>query len=105
MPTRMPPKIYWIVGAYLPVYIYYLVSEKFGSLNNFFTNFCCVLGRNTLICLVVSNLCIFLSCRLWYEAPISMILVWYAMLSAIVISFCFGTIKLSELVNNQIRLK
>ena len=99
-PQRFPPCFYWIVGSYFPIYAYYLFSKKFGYANNFFIRFCSVLGRRTLICLVISNLCLFLSRRFIYfnlNKQISMFLLWYFILFVIIISFCFVFIKLIEL--------
>ncbi len=35
IPTRFPPTIYWIIGSWFPLYVYYLISIK---LNRTFNN-------------------------------------------------------------------
>jgi len=58
LPSRFPPSLYWIVGGYAFVYLYYILCSKFADR---FKKYPAVytIGRNSLVFLVVSNLVIF----------------------------------------------
>ena len=99
MPSRFPPKILWVIGGYFPVYVYYIFSKKINK-NSSFANLCIFLGKKTLICLVVSNLILFLSKRIleWHEVSLSLALLWYFLFFVIIITSCTIFIKLSNYI-------
>ena len=57
LPKRFPPSLFWIIGGYLFVYTYFILSENLVNLLK--TKLILSIGTNSLIYLVVSNLIIF----------------------------------------------
>ena len=100
LPQRFPPDIYWILAAYFPVCLYYGLAQKLARVKNIFTNFCALIGRHTLLCLVASNLGIFAS-RRWGLININQVsfpgaIGWYIFLSVVILGICHLLIKLRE---------
>lgn len=58
LPERFPPSIFWIMGGYLFVYTYFILSKYLASCLKE-TNLILSIGANSLIYLVISNLVIF----------------------------------------------
>lgn len=58
LPERFPPSIFWIIGGYLFVYTYFILSKYLASCLKE-TNLILSIGANSLIYLVGSNLVIF----------------------------------------------
>jgi hypothetical protein len=56
-PTHFPPHFFWIIGAGVFVYIYYLVSRPLSRLT--WTKFLSDIGENTLLYLLISNILLF----------------------------------------------
>lgn len=58
LPSRFPPTACWIVGGYIFVYLYYIISNK---ISKYFIRlkFLFEIGQNTLVFLVISNIVIF----------------------------------------------
>ncbi|MBO7747965.1 hypothetical protein I8J29_27610 [Paenibacillus sp. MWE-103] len=58
LPERFPPSVWWILGAALPLYGYYLLARLMERTPAPFAAFD-AMGRNVLWCLVMSNLLLF----------------------------------------------
>lgn len=63
IPKRFPPSVFWIVGAMLFIYNYYLISKYIESNKSFqeslLINVIQKIGKNTLYYLIISNILIF----------------------------------------------
>ena len=57
-PGRFPPSIWWILGCWFFIYLYYLFA-KFLANGSKLINMLNIIGENTLLYLVISNICIF----------------------------------------------
>lgn len=56
LPTRFPPSFLWIIGSWLPLYLYYLASKKCSWLQS---EAMVTIGENTLVYLLLSNIIFF----------------------------------------------
>ena len=104
LPCRFPPSLIWILGGFLPVYSFYLLSHKFASFNSSIVHFCTYLGRKTLICLVVSNLCLFSLHRFVKpdkSIPLFSNITLCLLFFVIILVFCVATIRINDKIKSH----
>ncbi len=87
LPSRFPPSLFWITGSFFFIYINYLFCKKDKNKNTVLE----LIGNNSLLCLLISNIIIFITKRI---SIIFNIQNYNLIINFFLILLCFITIKL-----------
>lgn len=102
LPKRFPPSLFWIIGGYLFVYTYFILSKY---LANYFkeTNLILPIGTNSLIYLVVSNLIIFTCHNILSKLDITFTGIYQSLILIVIVLLSFTASYLCISILNKLK--
>ncbi len=91
--SRFPVSLSYIFGSYLFIYLYFYFSKflRFKLKDNDVLNAMSIIGRNSLLCLLISNIMLLFLSKLHFNYSFLMVILCYILV--IIVCFLFSLIK------------